>query len=1227
MTDHRGRGVYRLAILALSSLFLFTAISVLADDSSAEETPPRPRIVDKKLGEEEEIRLRNEWFYSTRRAGTSSSAEILSLRIQAIEETRRAVALQREQQGEAFAEGQNVWVEKGPSPSAFGGWTFGTVSGRTQAIEADWAGGVLYVGGAAGGVWKSTNDGLSWESIFDSVGALAVGAIAVDPNDSNVLWVGTGDNIVGCESYFGIGMFRSGDGGQNWELRNGEGISTLSDLSSFASIKIDPRDSNKIVTGGRFRGCSSGAQQDGGIYTTTNGGGNWILRLSNTQIHEIVRDPQVLDILWAGTDRGVYKSVDNGVNWIQQTASGLPSGNLGRTEIAIAPSAPNTVYVLYDNPSDEFWRTTDGGATWTMMDQDACDGQCSYNMVIRVDPLNPDVVYRGTVRIFKTSNGGTSWTTLTNSWGASQQVHQDTHSMLMNPNLPGTFYVGSDGGLWKSEDAGASFLNRNGNLNFTQFYAVGVDSENPERICGGAQDNSSLARNGSNIWELQAVTGDGFVCAIDPQNNYAYITSYPSGGYPNVWRSNNGLFGNFNDVTGGGSGISQGDRIAWVTPYIVDPRDPNILFLGTHRVYRSENFGTSWTQVGPADASGSGNATLSVIEINRSFTSVVYSGSYAGAVWRSADGGDNWTELTNGLPSRAVNDIAGDPTNPDRAFAVLGGFNTAHLWEWNAGQGWIDRGSGLPNAPANTVLMLTDQDILVGVDTGVYRSTDGGQTFLPFMAGLPLGMVVTDLKFNEVQNIVTAGTYGRGAWQVDSGPIQPILLHDAVEQPLLEIDGDGDGKIEPGETWGIRPKIRNAGGLEAFGVTARLSTTTPGVTVLPSDTGSYGDIGPNLTVPVITPYQFTVDPSFDCGDTLVFDLLDIASDGATYADQSAIFAAFVQGGTADPVVTILADENFDPPPQFGWPHYSGDPELPGCALAVYVDEWKIYQKDEEHGISFHNGVGPGGAYWTGDFSWLHPYGYDVENAPGLEIPDDAIAATLTIEHWYETAEGQDGGQVLVDAVYDGQDLYAPIKPVGDYPGAALDTGFCNGLEGQKAFHGSSGGWITSQFDLTPYKGQRIFLAFVFGSDFRNESGEGWYIDRVTVEYQEIGPPVCDVARWPGTVSSASFSLTGPGTIEANWGDACNTGEFPEQAYSIQSGDLDGLRASGTYSHAPIGDLCDQTSTTSFSPGAGNQYYLIVPEGEGREGGAGSDSSGIDRPQSSSVCGERRVSCP
>lgn len=1228
MPKRRLRGLLDpIVLLALvPAAFAPQAAAEPPEPGLASPPPASSRIADKP-GEEEQIERRREWFLSSRRHGVGGVEEMAALRAKAVREVAASLAAQRDARRLGLAAQDNYWVAVGPAPSRFGGWAFGDVAGRITGIARDSAG-RIYISSAAGGVWKTDNDGLSWVNVFENSGTQPTGAVAVDPNDDSVLWVGTGDFVTGCEGYFGIGLLRSTDGGATWESRNGSGASTLEDLSSFSSVVVDPRNSSHVVVGGTLRGCTSGQSLNGGLYTTFDGGLTWSKRIADTPVHEVAQDPTNRDVYWAATSQGVFKSTDNGQNWVKQTASGLPSSGTGRTELAIAPSNGNVVYVLFE--SSGFWRTTNGGSSWTQMSMpgQSCDGQCWYNMTLAVHRTNPDIVYRGTILIFKTVDGGAHWTQLTNGWGGSQQVHQDTHALLVDPSIPDKFYVGGDGGMWKSSNGGSTFVNMNGGLGLFLFYAVDSQENDPAVVCGGAQDNSSLVRTTGDVWDLQAVTGDGFVCAIDPQNpNYSYITSYP-GSYPSVSRSTNGVLGSYSGITGAGSGISSGDRINWVTPYTLDPNAPATLLLGTHRVYRSTDHGSHWDPVGPADMTAGG--VLNVVEFNRSDSRIVYAGSGDGKIWRSSDNGVNWTDISAGIASGLpVNDVAGDPEDPDRALSAVGGFNHAHLLEWTAARGtWVELGGGLPNVPANTVLMKTGSEVYVGTDVGVFKSVDGGATFAPFMNGLPQGLVVTDLKYSRTTSVLTAGTYGRGAYQVSVTPPGPIVMYDSIVLPMTEIDGDGDSNVEPGETWRVTPVLRNAGGQTALAVGARLATSTAGVTLLDSGVRSYGDLAPGASGAALSGIEFAVAPNFACGASIDFDVVDISSSNAPqhHKDRPAAFAVTVLDQYAPPIPSVLMDEDFDPNPVSGWTHEWIQVYQSACVL-TRKDEWKYASKDVPHGSSFHCGQGPGGVYSTQNNAWLYYGGKDSTNGSGIVIPADAVAAQLTLVHWYAAQANADGGLVAVDATEDNSDTYTPIAPTSGYPGT-LGSGWCNAQEGKQAFTGSSSGWITSTFDLSKYVGRRIYLAFVFASDKRTSTDEGWYLDRVTVDFQRRGAAICQVTPWAGLVpSTARFDLVA-GSVQASWDASCSTGVTPDQTYSIQVGDLAGLRSTGLYSHAPVEARCDRSSPSLFAPGLGDEYYLVTANVAAREGSAGNRSDGLPRPQTSTVCGARHETpCP
>jgi hypothetical protein len=555
----------------------------------------------------------------------------------------------------------------------------------------------------------------------------------------------------------------------------------------------------------------------------------------------------------------------------------------------------------------------------------------------------------------------------------------------------------------------------------------------------------------------------------------------------------------------------------------------------------------------------------------------------------------------------------------------VGGFNTGHVWEWNEGAGWTDRSAGLPNVPHNTVLMVSSDEIVVGNDVGIYRSSDGGVSWVPWMDALPLGAVVTDLKYNILQAIVTAGTYGNGAWQAALGEVSPILLFESASTPM-EVDGNGDAHIDPGETWGVNVTLRNGGGATALAPQGRLETATPGITLLNGGVVGFDDIFPGMTGISERTAEFVVQPDAICGDPLTFDFVDMSAANAPGPFQDIGDAVSATIGTySPPIPTTRVDDDFDPSPGLEWSHEGIKPSLSGCnGNPRFTDDWRVFFLDPSHENTYHAGRGFNSSYSPKNHAWLYYAGKDSAGGAGITIPADAISATLTFEHRYDTTIGEDGGLVAIDSVQDGVDNFTVIEPVGGYPGGLLGAGDCNGLEGMPAYQGTSG-WTTATFDLSPYTGSTVYLAFVFGSDEIAEEKQGWYVDNVLVVTEEAGPLVCSPTDWPGTVpQDVAFELTGPGTIEATWGATCNAAALPGQRYAIHAGDLDLLASSGTYSHGPVGGSCDRTSPATFAHGSSSEYYLILPNEGSREGGAGADSQGNPRPSASGVCGVQRI---
>ncbi len=727
---------------------------------------------DKSFGEEEQIRERVRWFRSSRKLDEVSRPGLL--RKQAILRTKAMIAAQASRDGA-------VWQLKGPAPMTMFNWAMGNVAGRVSALAYDPTDpDIMYLGTASGGLWKTLDGGRNWVAVFNSVGTQTIGAVFVEPGAPQNVWVGTGEQGNSCTGYFGMGLFKSSDGGATFVEKNGSIANPLS-ISYLTGIAVHPSNADIVLAGGQYW-CEDGSLQTGGLYRSTDGGDNWTQVLAGS-INDILIDPSQGDVAYASmgrgslTQNGVYKSTDAGVTW-NRLENGLPSGSaVTRTRLAMAHSDPQTLYALMRFSGTRLYKTTDGGANWTLQNSNACDGQCSYNLCVDINPTDPTKIMVGTVRPHSSSNSGTTLTAMTAGWGPAQTVHQDIHVVKYHRGADGnTFWIGSDGGLWKTVDGGNSYENLNDGLNITQFYDVAVHPNNSDIIFGGAQDNSSSRGIGDLLWDTTEVTGDGFMNLVDPSNpDIVFQTSYPSGGFPNILRSTTGGAPNsFNWITT--SGMVGGDPWPWVVQMGIadlDGSNPTQIFVVSSRVYRSAVDPIAWEDISGVLGANVAASIVSPVVANGKMA--LYIGKQNGTIYRTDDamasaGSVQWTDVTGNFPADWVSGIAPDPTNPLRVFATRSAFGGSKIYRSTAGGGtWEPVGAGLPDVPANDVVVdpLDLDRIFVAMDTGVFMSTDGGENFVPMMDGLPLGSVVTDLEIDDLPYILTAGTYGRGAWQIE----------------------------------------------------------------------------------------------------------------------------------------------------------------------------------------------------------------------------------------------------------------------------------------------------------------------------------------------------------------------------------------------------------------------------------------------------------------------------
>ncbi len=479
---------------------------------------------------------------------------------------------------------------------------------------------------------------------------------------------------------------------------------------------------------------------------------------------------------------GVYRSTDSGKTW-GRLQNGIPYGaSVGRIRLAIAPSDSRTLYALVEaSGGASLYKTVDGGSSWNVQNTGACEGQCWYDLCLAVHPTQPAELLVGSIRFARSTDSGTTLQYLVDGWGSTQAVHQDTHVLVYSKTDPKRFWVAGDGGLWRSDDAGTTFVNLNGNLNITQLYDIAVHPSNPAVVFGGAQDNSSMRRAASPLWDVTEVTGDGFMNIVDPADPaVVFQTSYPWDGLPSLCKSNTGGDpGSFSWLWN--QGLVQNEPYPWVTPLAVhDPgaTTDTAIFLGSNFVYRSFTsepwYQFEWTKISPSLTGSSSRAVSVITPVEDSGRLMLYAGTSNGRIWRCDDAlatSPTWTDVTGNYPvGDEVTDLAADPSDPLRVFATRGEFGLSRLYRSTVGgTTWEAVGSGLPDAPANAVAVdpLRPERVFVGSDVGVFLSEDGGGSFVAAMTGLPLGAVVTDLEIDASPHVLTAGTYGRGAWQAD----------------------------------------------------------------------------------------------------------------------------------------------------------------------------------------------------------------------------------------------------------------------------------------------------------------------------------------------------------------------------------------------------------------------------------------------------------------------------
>lgn len=612
----------------------------------------------------------------------------------------------------------------------------------------------LYIGVSKGGVWKSTNRGSTWTNLTDFLAAQYVGCLTIDPHDPNTIYLGTGEEYYAGYTLGGVGIYRSTDGGNSWTLIG----SSVFSGQRINEIVIDPTNRNKWII-----------STDAGIYITTNGGGSFSRTLSGvaSALRMHPTNPNILwaalGAIWGSSANGVYVSTNGGSTWTRYSA--LPLGtSVGRIELDVCRSNPNVLYVAFGQNTSSgarihsVWKTTNGGSSWTQLtNAPTGSGQSWYDLVMRVDPNDPNIAYLGEVEMYRTTDGGSSWTKVNGS--SLSTAHVDQHALEFDPVDSSKIYIGCDGGLFYSENRGTTRMHLNSGRGTMEFYAFDVHPTSASRLVAGTQDNGTQVRSTSNTYSV-TLSGDGFWTAYkrtDPNTVLGEVY------YAMVYRSTNG--GSSWSFVFNGSGDP---RSPWSAPLVNDPNNPSTFYVGTVYVYRSTSNGISgsWNRISPDLTRGSGS--LSVIAIAPSNSNVIYTGSDDGAVYVSTDGGSTWNARYTGLPTRSVGGIAVDPNNPGTVYVGLQGFGSGHVYKSTSyGSSWTNISGNLPDTPVNFLIVnpIAPNMLIAATDTGVFVTTDGGSNWAKLGTGLP-STPCLHLRANPATGYLYVGTYGRGIWRM-----------------------------------------------------------------------------------------------------------------------------------------------------------------------------------------------------------------------------------------------------------------------------------------------------------------------------------------------------------------------------------------------------------------------------------------------------------------------------
>ena len=725
------------------------------------------------------------------------------------------------------------------SSATFNGLEFRNIgsafkSGRIADVEIDPNDtSVWYVGVGSGGVWKTVNAGTTWKPVFDKQDVYSIGTVTLDPQNSNTIWIGTGENVGGRHVSIGDGVYLSKDGGKNWKnmgLKNSEHIS---------EIIVHPKDANTVWVAAQGPLWNKGDER--GLYKTTDGGKTWNKVLGDdewTGVTDVVIDPRNPDVLYAATwqkhrtvaayygsgpGTALHKSTDGGESW-RKLDKGLPKTEMGKIGLAISPQNPDVLYAAIElnRRTGAVYRSSDRGESWTK-GADAVAGGTGphYYQELYASPHHFDRIYLAGVRMQMSTDGGKTFATM-----KEEHKHSDNHSLTFVANDENYLLMGSDGGIYESWDNGDNwrFIS---NLPLTQYYKVAVDDDLPfYNVYGGTQDNNTQggpSRTDSahgimnSDWTV-TLFGDGHQPATEPGNPDIVYGQWQQGNLTRYDRTTGELVYIKPQAEPG----EPMERFNWDAPILVSPHEPSRLYFASQRVWRSDDRGDSWTAISEdltknlarieqpimgSTQSWDGSWDLLAMSQYSTITSLsespvkaglIYAGTDDGLIQITENGGESWRKVSVGklpkVPDTAfVNDIKADLFDENTVYITLdnhkyGDYKPYILKSTNKGKSWKSITSNLPD---KHLVWRVVQDhvnpslLFAGTEFGVFFSVDSGKKWVELNGGMPT-IGIRDLAIQRRENDLVAASFGRGFYILDDyTPLRQVSSEALENESLL----------------------------------------------------------------------------------------------------------------------------------------------------------------------------------------------------------------------------------------------------------------------------------------------------------------------------------------------------------------------------------------------------------------------------------------------------------